>query len=722
LKNITDPCVLNPLQCGGPNSAGVVNNTGSGNTSSSTSTATSPVTNGSTSTVSAPLTIEANLTVATETRIATLNDMSAATVVAKASNASAAPPESKPASVSLGLVPSSLPADIGVRRAPSALAQELRKEADATRTLARIERETAQREEVQVRQAETQVRKVESDVRVAREEVRKAEADVKKAESDVSKARTPEEKAGATRQLAAKREEVLARQLKADMKQAEADVKKVQAEAKKAEVEARRVEAESKELQADSKTLMATARDLRSEGGRAVTQQRAQVKQVESEARQAVADVKKAQAAAAKADAEVRAAEADVKQAAAQARRETSEGGKPDDTGVKGAGKALEVAQRKLTEVKEKAEQAKSDVERRSVALEQKKSDLEKSVGALKAAETRRVDERRAEMMTMFGMMASSRMGKGAMDQAMALRQELKAEAFSDALKLLDSNPDAADLPACGGTAVVCVPKGAPVVKLPPVDMKPSVAFLPQIERKVAVMIGVNEYADPDVPSLDTALPDAQAVGSQLQQQFGYTVKTLPNATRADIVASLNSLAREVGPNDSVTVYYAGHGYLNEKTGAGYWIPADGKAASPANWISNRDITRLLGNIPARQVLLVSDSCYSGSLTKETLTGKVSAAPIDPARVLGKRSVTVLSSGGEEPVSDEGKNGHSIFAFNFMNALKDVANIGPAVNVFEAVKTGVAQDAPQQPQYGGVVSANHQAGGEFLFEVRSYNK
>ncbi len=700
MKYVNDLCVLNPALCAGPDNSSNVNGGGSNSAAGNGLTVQSVAAALNTPTVSAPLTIAANLTVSGETRIATLNDMSAVASVAKAAPStptagSTASPKSEP--VSLALVPSSVPVDVGVRRAPSAAAQELKKEADATRAEARSMRESAQREELQVRQVETQVRKAEAEVRVVREEVRKAEADVKKAEAEVRNARTPEEKAAASRRLTAKREEAVAKQIKAEVKQAELEVKRAQAEARKTEIEARRVEAESKELRADSKALMAQARDLRSAGGRAVTEQRANAKALESDARGAVAEVKKAAAAELKAQAEVRAAQADLKQA-----------------------KTPDAAQRRLVDAKDKVEQVKAELQQRRAALDQKKSDLEKAVGELKVAESRRVDERRAEMMTMFGMMASSRMGKNAMDQALALRQELKAEAFREALNLLDNKPDAVDLPACGGNAVVCVPTASPSVKLPAVDVKPTVAFLPQIERKVAVMIGVNDYADPDVPSLDTALPDAQAVGAQLQDQFGYTVRPVPNATRADIVTTLNQLAREVGPNDSVTVYYAGHGYLNEKTGAGYWIPADGKASSPANWISNRDITRLLGNIPAKQVLLVSDSCYSGSLAKEVLTGSGSASQIDPSRVLGKRSVTVLSSGGEEPVADEGKNGHSIFAYNFMNALKDVKNVGPAVSVFEVVRNGVVQDAAQQPQYGGVVSANHQPGGEFLFEVRSY--
>ena len=231
-------------------------------------------------------------------------------------------------------------------------------------------------------------------------------------------------------------------------------------------------------------------------------------------------------------------------------------------------------------------------------------------------------------------------------------------------------------------------------------------------------MIGINNYADANIPALETALPDARAVGDSLKNQLGYDVKTLSNASRADIVIALNQLAREVGPNDSVTVYYAGHGYLSEKNNTGYWIPADAKSTSPDNWISNNDVAKLLNNIPAKQVMLVSDSCYSGSLAKEQTVS--SRGSVDPNAILAKRSVTVMSSGGEEPVSDEGKDGHSIFAYSFMNALKTVSKFDPASNLFDAVKAQVTKEFPQNPQYAGSASAGHTPGGDFLVEVRSY--
>ncbi len=86
--------------------------------------------------------------------------------------------------------------------------------------------------------------------------------------------------------------------------------------------------------------------------------------------------------------------------------------------------------------------------------------------------------------------------------------------------------------------------------------------------------------------------------------------------------------------------------------------------------------------------------------------------------ILTKRSVVAMSSGGDEPVSDEGKDGHSIFAWNLMQAVGRVDNWQAGGNLFTTVQAEVAKEFPQTPQYGGVPSAGHQTGGDYLFEFR----
>ena len=86
--------------------------------------------------------------------------------------------------------------------------------------------------------------------------------------------------------------------------------------------------------------------------------------------------------------------------------------------------------------------------------------------------------------------------------------------------------------------------------------------------------------------------------------------------------------------------------------------------------------------------------------------------------VLTKRSVVVLSSGGDEPVADEGKDGHSIFSWNLMKAINSVESWIPGSTIFKEVQLEVKKEFPQTPRYGSVTSAGHQPGGDYLFELR----
>jgi filamentous hemagglutinin family protein len=242
-------------------------------------------------------------------------------------------------------------------------------------------------------------------------------------------------------------------------------------------------------------------------------------------------------------------------------------------------------------------------------------------------------------------------------------------------------------------------------------------ASLPQIHRKVAVVIGVDRYDDPTIPQLGNAVGDARAIGNVLESQMGYETVVLENPTRQSVVAALNGLAVDLGPKDSVILYYAGHGELVESTKLGYWLLADSDANRPETWLSNADIGRMVAQIEASQVALISDSCYSGSLvTDQRIRAEVGA--VDPAQLLSRRSVVVMSSGGNEPVADAGKEGHSPFAWNLMNNLRQVSAWQPGGNLFERVRFAVAKELPQRPQYAAFSAGGHQAGGDYLFEQR----
>lgn len=240
-------------------------------------------------------------------------------------------------------------------------------------------------------------------------------------------------------------------------------------------------------------------------------------------------------------------------------------------------------------------------------------------------------------------------------------------------------------------------------------------AALPEIRRKVAVLIGEGHYADSKIPGLANTVGDSHAVASTLTEQLGYETLVLDNPSKEALIATLNRLALEVGPQDSAVVFYAGHGAVVEETGAGYWLASSSQAEDPKTWLSNADIARLIEQVGAKQVVLISDSCYSGSLVGGA---RIRGTPgeLNPSDVLARRSAVVMSSGGNEPVFDSGRDGHSLFAWSLMNTLSQVKSWRPGGNLFERIRFTVARELPQRPQYGA--APGYQEGGDYLFEVR----
>jgi uncharacterized caspase-like protein len=323
----------------------------------------------------------------------------------------------------------------------------------------------------------------------------------------------------------------------------------------------------------------------------------------------------------------------------------------------------------------------------------------------------------------------------GAQFQAIQMqRHQARTLLYREALEELRKNPTAADVPECsvgqsskGGkclarpepVAVVMpepIPVAAPVSPSAPVAMPTPITPSPTtpVRRRFAVLVGNNAYATP-IPPLETPIADVSKIASVLQSRFGFETRIVQNAGKAKIIEALNGVAAEARPDDAVLLMYAGHGYLMEDIKMGYWIPVDASVKTAQGWISNSDISKLLAAIRARQLILISDSCYSGSLTKEQklIQGKEMTAE----DILKQRSVLVFSSGADEPVSDEGKEGHSIFAWNLIKTLQSTGSLTPGAQVWSVVSKDVSKEYPQQPQYGAVVSAGHTEGGDFLFQT-----
>jgi uncharacterized caspase-like protein len=239
-----------------------------------------------------------------------------------------------------------------------------------------------------------------------------------------------------------------------------------------------------------------------------------------------------------------------------------------------------------------------------------------------------------------------------------------------------------------------------------------------------ALVIGNSRYREWD--SLSSPKSDATAVANLLRTRYGFNVKLMQDATRQDIIRELSRLRGALTPRDNLLVYYAGHGFWDKATQRGYWIPVDGAKQNPSNWISSSDITDQLSVIPAKQVLVVADSCYSGVLVG-SVGAQLDKTEGDKGEWLAKRaqmrSRKVMSSGNIAQVMDGGAGANSIFARQFINALTKRDEPFEAHELYREVAPRVSQaakgfDAQQEPQYGPLRHAGHEAG-DFVFVPKS---
>jgi uncharacterized caspase-like protein len=188
----------------------------------------------------------------------------------------------------------------------------------------------------------------------------------------------------------------------------------------------------------------------------------------------------------------------------------------------------------------------------------------------------------------------------------------------------------------------------------------------------------------------------------------------LDDADREKMLGILSQLRQILGPDDSLLVYYGGHGTLEDETNRAYWLPLDAVIDEAQNWVSDSDIADAIKRLNPRHALIVADSCYAGGF-------QVRAVPADRrnegrAQFLNevnfRRSRAFISSGGKEPVSDGGGGGHSVFAKALLDTLSKEKSAFTATELFAKLQSVVGGNAKQVPQY---FPMKEDEGGQFVF-------
>ncbi|MCK5881331.1 MAG: caspase family protein, partial [Sinobacterium sp.] len=240
-----------------------------------------------------------------------------------------------------------------------------------------------------------------------------------------------------------------------------------------------------------------------------------------------------------------------------------------------------------------------------------------------------------------------------------------------------------------------------------------------------ALVIGIADYDN--VEKLDTPINDINSIAAVLENDYGFTVTKLLNADNISVMEAVNNLNAQLGKNDNLLIFYAGHGVTVETGDAesGYWLPSNADAPPrDTNWVSNEFITRHLARLKAKRVLVVADSCYAGLLSNSPdflmLGDNQNSAEFLKYKA-DKRSRLLLTSGGNLPVLDRATKDakHSIFAGAFLDALNNNEGILTGPQLYRSIHDQVLESSKtaqfkQEPAYQVIKGAGHEVG-EFFF-------
>ncbi len=229
-----------------------------------------------------------------------------------------------------------------------------------------------------------------------------------------------------------------------------------------------------------------------------------------------------------------------------------------------------------------------------------------------------------------------------------------------------------------------------------------------------ALIVGVNDYKDDNIPDLDKPIADAEALKNVLTSLYTFdenNVSFLKNPSRSDLINELDMFADKLNDNDNLLIFYAGHGFWDDFKEIGYWLPSDAETGDKSTWIRNSTIKDFIGAVKTKQTLLITDACFSGSIFKTR--GLKAGNFVAYQKIYDMPGKKGMTSGTLKEVPDK-----SVFLNTLRKRLtenKDKYLLSSTL--FNSLRAAVLNNSPNVPQFGTIQGVGDE-GGEFIFILR----
>ncbi|MCU0471750.1 MAG: caspase family protein [Bacteroidales bacterium] len=229
--------------------------------------------------------------------------------------------------------------------------------------------------------------------------------------------------------------------------------------------------------------------------------------------------------------------------------------------------------------------------------------------------------------------------------------------------------------------------------------------------RYFALLIGINDYQYDEIADLENPIKDAESLYNVLLSKYNFekdNVLFLKNPTQSMIITTLDDLGKKLTSNDNLLIFYAGHGYWDDKGKVGYWFPSDASKNSTVNWFRNSTLRDFIGSIQTKHTILIADACFSGAIFKSRAAFSDTPQGIQKLYELSSRKA--MTSGILQEVPDE-----SVFIKYLVKRLDENGErFLSSELLFSSFKTAVMNNSSNVPQYGVIQNVGDE-GGDFIF-------
>jgi formylglycine-generating enzyme required for sulfatase activity len=238
----------------------------------------------------------------------------------------------------------------------------------------------------------------------------------------------------------------------------------------------------------------------------------------------------------------------------------------------------------------------------------------------------------------------------------------------------------------------------------PPVRLDKSVVATPVATERVALVIGNNEYRDPDVPKLNNAINDAQAIGQELIKA-GFAVTLIENADLQQMKEAVEEFTKQLRSGDTALFYYCGHAIQiqseNFLVPVDFRMPkqaqADGgssalEAQAKSSSYSLSKIHEAIVNSKAALSIIILDACRNNRFA----SSQSDWFKLAPMGVPRNSLIAFSTEGGRQASDGRPIDGNGPYAKRLVAAMTT-----PGLEIrdlFKKVKTEVMKDTSSQPE------------------------